>query len=113
MTTTSAHDLLVGLIGREIQTMTGRPNKILKLDRDRVLVATSRSPAGQWVLVAEVQDALEQLLRAGELEISVANVGYRSAFIGAVLSTLDGVAVYTRPRRIRLAARHPGRNPDA
>lgn len=38
----------------------------------------------------------------GELEISVENVGYRSAFIGAVLSTIPGAMVTAAPRRIRL-----------
>jgi hypothetical protein len=36
-----------------------------------------------------VQDALDRLAADGEVEISVEAVGYRSAFIGAVLSALD------------------------
>ena len=34
--------------------------------------------------------------------ISVASVGYRSAFIGAVLSTIPGAIVTAAPRPIRL-----------
>ena len=36
-----------------------------------------------------VQDALDRLAADGEVEISVESVGYRSAFVGAVLSALD------------------------
>ena len=36
--------------------------------------------------------------------MSVESVGYRSAFIGAVLGTVPGVEVLTNPRRVRLGA---------
>jgi hypothetical protein len=36
-----------------------------------------------------VQDALERLVDEGQVEISVESVGYRSAFIAAVLNSLD------------------------
>jgi hypothetical protein len=51
----------------------------------------------------EIQDALDRLVRDGELEISVDSVGYRSAFIGAVLATLPDVTTDVRPRRVRLS----------
>jgi len=52
-------------------------------------VAKTRSPSGQLVPIRWVQDALDRLATDGEVELSVASVGYRSAFIGAVLSALD------------------------
>jgi hypothetical protein len=41
------------------------------------------------VPIARVQEALDRLGPDGEVEISVESVGYRSAFIGAVSSSLD------------------------
>ena len=84
-----ARKILHGLIDKPIHTLTGRPNTILGLEGDAVLVATARSPTGQPVPIAWVQDALDRLAADGEIEISVESVGYRSAFIGAVLSALD------------------------
>lgn len=97
-----ARSILAGLVGREIPTITGRPNRVLSVSGDTVLVGTSKSPAGQGVPIRWVQDALDRLWQDGELEISVANVGYRSAFIGAVLSTIPGATVTASPRLIRL-----------
>jgi len=82
--------VLEGLVGEEIRTLTGRPNTVLAVEGDTVRVATTRSPAGQPVPIKWVQDALDRLATEGEVEISVSSVGYRSAFIGAVLSALDG-----------------------
>ena len=98
-----AREHLIGLIGQEIHTMNGKPNRILSGTDTHVVVATSRSPKGQPVPISEVQDALDTLERHGELEINVRTVGYRSAFIGAVLLTLPGAVAITNPRRIRLS----------
>ena len=62
---------------------------MLAIEGDSVRVATRRSPAGQPVPIKWVQEALDRLATEGEVEISVASVRYRSAFIGAVLSALD------------------------
>jgi hypothetical protein len=96
--------LLIDLVGSTISTMTGKENHILKVSGGIVWVATSRSPEGKPVEIRQVQAAVDRLYRNGELEISVQSVGYRSAFVGAVLSTLPGTVVMTRPRRIRLLA---------
>jgi hypothetical protein len=99
-----ARSFLASLVGRTLRTVSGRENRILEIDGDRVCVWTSRSPAGQLVPVAWVQEALDRLERDGEIEISVASVGYRSAFIGAVLQELPGAGVVRSgsPPRIRL-----------
>jgi hypothetical protein len=89
----SARQLLSSLAGQDIETVTGRTNRILALEGDQVRVSTSRSPSGQLVPVAWVQAALDQLVETGAVEISVASVGYRSAFIGAVLSQMPGAEV--------------------
>jgi len=97
-------ELLQSLIGEEIATATGRPNTILELGDDSVLVATGRSPRGQQVPLAWVQDAAQRLLTEGEVEISVPSLGHRSAFVGAVLLRLPGAAlVSATPPRVRLA----------
>ena len=65
---------------------------------------TARSPSGQPIPIRWVQEALDRLERDGEIEISVSSIGYRSAFIGAVLRELPGAEVVTSvsPPRIRL-----------
>lgn len=88
-----AAQLLRSLVDRDIATVTGRRNRVLAVEGDQVLVATGRSPTGRKVQVAWVQDALDQLLENGSIEISVSSVGYRSAFIGAVLSQLPDAEV--------------------
>lgn len=95
-----AASLLRSLKGRPLRTVTGRQNRILDVQGNTVLVWTTRSPSGQPVPVGWVQDALD----AGEIEISVDSVRYRSAFIGAVLLELPGATVITgtSPPRIRL-----------
>jgi hypothetical protein len=100
--TRTAREILQDLAGSDIRTMTGRPNRVLRVSGDCVLVGTTRSPQGQWVDIADVQAALDTLRGRGHVEISVREVGYRSAFIGAVLSTLPGTKKMLSPRRIEL-----------
>jgi hypothetical protein len=85
-----ARTFLGALVGVPLETLTGRPNRVLRLDQDDVIVATSRSAGGRRVPVAWVQDALDRLVAEGAVEISVPSVGYRSAFIGAALSRVSG-----------------------
>jgi len=100
----TAEQFLRSLVDRDITTVTGRPNRVLAVEGDHVLVATKRSPAGQHVPIAWVQNALDRLLEDRSIEISVASVRYRSAFIGAVLSPLPGAEVdrSNSPPRIHL-----------
>lgn len=93
---------LESLVAQEIRTLTGRPNRILGFRGSDVIVATSRSPQGQPVPIAWVQDAIDMLLERGELVIDVDTVRYRSAFIGAVLSRLPGTTTALAPRRVIL-----------
>jgi hypothetical protein len=105
--TLDARALLADLIGQPLWTISGRPNEILELrDRD-VVVATDRSPAGKSLPVASVQQALDRIQVTGELLIDPLSVGYRSAFIGAVLRTLPNARTEHNPQRI-LLDRSPG-----
>ena len=90
------------LVGRQIPTMTGKPNRILQISGDDVVVGTTRSPEGQHVPIEWVQNAMDRLIEERELEINPQSVGYRSAFVGAVLLTLPGVEGAINPRRVRL-----------
>ena len=100
---TAARTLLESLVGKPISTVTGRPNTVLRVESDNVVVATSRSPSGKPVPIGWVQSGLEQLLETGEIEVSVPSLGHRSSFVGAVLLTLPGVVlIRTVPPRIRL-----------
>lgn len=75
---------------------------MLRLEGDLGYVATGKSPNGKPVEIEWVQNARNRLVDEGELEISVESVGYRSAFIGAVLATLPGTITSTHPRMVRL-----------
>ena len=90
---TAARTLLESLVGQPISTVTGRPNTVLRVEGDSVVVATSRSPTGQPVPIEWVQSGLDQLLETGEIEVSVPSLGHRSSFGGAVLLTLPGAAI--------------------
>ncbi len=96
----TAHELLVSLVGREIRTMNGRPNKLLRLERGRVLVATDRSPQGKWVEIEAVQKAMDTVNRDEEIAVSVPTLGCRSAFVGAVLLTIPDLEPRMNPSRI-------------
>jgi hypothetical protein len=98
-----ARSHLAALVGKVLPTMTGRPNRVLSVEGDRVMVATEKSPEGQPVPIEWVQAAMDALLSTGELEINAKTVGYRSAFVGAVLVTLPGAEAALSPRRIRVA----------
>jgi hypothetical protein len=87
-----ARQLLMELQGKPLETLTGRPNRILGVTDDTVMVATNRSPAGKPVPIEWIQDALDRLVRDGVVDINVESVGYRSAFIGAVLKEVPGAA---------------------
>jgi hypothetical protein len=101
---TDARALLESLVGQQIQTVTGRPNSVVAIEGDSVIVATGRSPAGEPVPIEWVENGIQRLLEEGEIEISVPSLGHRSAFVGAVLLTLTGaIAVQTTPPRVRLA----------
>jgi len=103
--TGAAWELLDSLVGEEVVTVTGRPNRVLAVEGDEVIVETSRSPSGEPVPIAWVADAVERLLGGEEVEVSVPSLGYRSAFVGAVLLAVPGATlVPSTPPRVRLAA---------
>ena len=102
-----ARTLLEGLVGEEIPTMTGVPNRVLRIEGSHVIVGTGKSPHGKPVEIADVQDAIDRLWRDGVVEINVDFVGRRSAFIGAVLQSIPGTIASTNPRVVRLERRPP------
>lgn len=95
-----ARCLIASLVGNTIPTLTGRPNRVLRIEGDHVIVGTSRSPHGQPVQISTVQSAIDQLYSMGNIAVTVETVGYRSAFIGAVLRQLPGVRYTTNPREV-------------
>jgi hypothetical protein len=97
---------LEALVGRDVRTVSGRPNRILRVDGELVFVRTGStgSPNGEPVDVAVLEQAAKRLLRDGELRIDPNNVGYRSAFVGAVLGALPGIQTVRKPARVRLPA---------
>ena len=97
-----ARQFLSTLIDRDIETFSGRRNRVLRLSGDEVLVATERSPSGAPVPIEWVQAALDRLTAGEDVEISVESVGYRSAFIGAVLLQVPGIVKGVNPQRVRI-----------
>jgi predicted restriction endonuclease len=112
-----AIDLLSELMGRRLVTTTGAVNTILAVEPPDVLVATSRSPQGQRVLIADVQKGLNLLRRDGKATVDVPTLGHRSSFIGAVLAAQNGVTVSGSPPVVSLLDAPRGRvseiTPDA
>jgi len=102
MAMSDARQLLRRQVGRTLPTLTGRPNRVIAVGSANVLVGTTKSPDGRWIPIASVQAAIDQLERVRSIEISTASVGYRGAFIGAVLMTLPGATQELKPRRIHL-----------
>ena len=105
MATLDARKILAALSGKTIETYTRRPNIVLAVESETVLVGTERSPKGTPVPIEWVQRALDRLAEEDEVEISVPSLGYRSAFVGAVLLSLPGVVRGTNPPSARVAER--------
>src|SRR4051812_37983885 len=105
-----ARGYLESLVGQTIETYMGRPNVILAVESENVVVGTGRSPHGSPVPIAWVQAALDRLLADNEVEVSVESLGHRSAFVGAVLASLPGASFSAgSPPYVRW---HGGRSPS-
>ncbi|MBE8518686.1 hypothetical protein ILP97_14395 [Amycolatopsis sp. H6(2020)] len=63
---------------------------------------TERSPDGQPVDIADVQNGLDLLAERGSVHVMVEELGHRSSFVGAVLATLPGVRTTSRPPMVTL-----------
>src|SRR5688572_6222071 len=74
--TIDARSHLESLVGDEIRTLAGRPNRVLEIRGDNVIVGTTRSPRGQPVPIRWMQDSMDMLEARGEIPIDVETVGY-------------------------------------
>jgi 5-methylcytosine-specific restriction protein A len=99
------------MVGQEIHTLRGRPNTVLAVSDQKVYVSTGRSPGGQPVEIADVQSTVDRVWGGEEVPISPEAVGFRSAFIGAVLGTMSEVEILEDPLRVRLRPQPTPRNP--
>jgi 5-methylcytosine-specific restriction protein A len=105
------HTHMEGLIGRELRTPVERdPNWILGIEGSQVRVRTAENREGALVAISLVQRVVDRLYD-GEEDV-VFDPKRRSAFLGAVLETVNGIEVLTNPRRARLAPGAARRNPD-
>lgn len=98
----TATELLDALTGIEIQTATGRPNTVLEVHGNVVRVRTERSPDGRPVDISEVQNGLDKLAERGSVQVTVDELGHRSAFVGAVLATLPEAQFVGSPAEVVL-----------
>ena len=98
-----ARKYLFALKGRTLYTLgQGKPNRIIKIDREVVTVGTEKSPKGTAVQIEKVQDALDRLVKDGKVAVNGKTLGPRSGFIGAVLATLPGAKVDAKPVAVKL-----------
>ena len=68
------------LVGEEIHTLTDRrANRILRVEGDDVIVGTAKSPSGRPVPIQWLQDAVDLLVREGEITVDVETLGHRGA----------------------------------
>jgi hypothetical protein len=102
-----ARTYLQGLVGQTIPTITGKPNTIVAVRGNDVFVSTEDTAdpaAGEPVPIQWVQEAGNTLYANGRIGINTSEATHRSAFIGAVLSTLPGAVGLRRPARVELVA---------
>jgi hypothetical protein len=105
-----ARTVVAELLGKTVETVTGRCNVVLALEGDNVLVGTARTAAGAPVPLAMVQAGLERLYGEGGVDVDVETLGHRSAFVAAVLRSLPGTSLEAgTPARIVLAEGVPER----
>jgi hypothetical protein len=103
-----ARAYLEGLVGQTIPTITGMPNTIVAVRGDYVFVRTqdtANPEVGEPVPIQSVQEAVNTLYTNGRIGINTTEATHRSAFIGAVLSTLPGAVGLRRPARVELVPR--------
>ncbi len=93
---------LNSLVGKTIETYSGKPNRILQVTGPEVIVGTNESPKGQGVPIEWVQDGIDLLYQEGEVQIGVPTLGHRGAFVAAVLLTLPGTRRASNPSRVVL-----------
>jgi len=82
--------------------VTGQRNRIVGIEGNSVIVATHRSPEGAPVPLTEIQAAADRVFDGEEVRMDPVSVGYRSAFVGAVLKSMPDVEVLRDPLRARL-----------
>ncbi|HWY89395.1 MAG TPA: DUF3883 domain-containing protein [Solirubrobacteraceae bacterium] len=111
----NARELVAGLVGTTIHTLDrDEPNIVLRIEGANVVVGTANSPEGAPVALRKIQDGLDILFSTNEIRIATSTFGgyRRSSFIGAVLGTLEGVAVTPRPVWVRLNVEAGNHAPD-
>jgi hypothetical protein len=86
------HRLLKPYEGRTIKTYKGKPNRIIDIENESVLVGTMKSPSGEPVVVDDIRESLERLLEEGQVMYKgAAPRSNRDSFVVAFLLSLDGV----------------------
>src|SRR5690348_7009790 len=79
-----------------------RPNRIIRMEGDTVIVERAGSPAGTRLL-GPIQAAADRVFEGEEIRLNELSVGGNHGFTGAVLQSMPGVQVLQQPDRARLA----------
>jgi hypothetical protein len=108
----NAHLLLRSLLGETLLTLwRPKPNTILAVGDETVLVRTTKSPDGEGIEIDWVQEALDRLASDGRIELGEGRHRFRSSFLAAVLSTLPMVEFSdSAPRVARVDPDYPMRS---
>lgn len=96
-------EYLKSLENQVLSTVQGMPNQITEVTDRSVRIKTGTSPGdGSTESIAWIQESVDKVFDAGGEEVELQR-NRRSAFVFAVLATMDEVEVLTDPRRARLA----------
>lgn len=99
----TALEIVRSLVGKPIPTVNGSLNTVLRVAGGVAVVATDKSLDGKPVPVADVQRGLDLVRKNGSVGVNTDELGYHSAFVGAVvLYTLPGAEVSTRPAMVTM-----------
>jgi hypothetical protein len=90
---------LTSIVGQTLATVTGKPNTVIAVGDSTVTVGTEDNPEGASVSLSLVQGVVDRIYGGEEVEL---DPQARSAFVAAVLLTMDDIDVQTDPRRARL-----------
>lgn len=88
---------IASMEGQTLPTLKGRPNRILNVSGNHVVIGTVRNPEGARVSYRYLQDEVDRLWSEGG-EAKIDSHG-RGAVVGAVLKSM-GFEVLANPRRV-------------
>jgi hypothetical protein len=97
-----AENLLRNLIGKELDSLSGKVNTIRYIVDDRAIVITNDSSQEQPVPIIDIQQAMDRLWQDRKVVCEPKIVGPHSEFIGAALRMIPGADTSLEPPTVSL-----------